>query len=512
MTTFTWVGGSSTNWADPANWTPTGYPSAAGDTALIDNAGTYTVSVADGEIDTIDSLTLDAPGATLSVNGTLAFGGANTASINAGTLALGSTGSITGFPDVTVAAGATLDVSNSANQVLGSLSGAGLVLVGSQLLVIGVDGQSTTFSGTLQGAAQDSSQVEQIGTGTLTLDNATMNAGELLVGNGNLAVGDGTNQLFYLAVGEGIGSNGNATISGGVLNIGTIGTDPNNLHASFQVGDFGGTGLVTQTGGTVNITGSLNIGNQGGTGTYNLQDGTVNLLAGLYDIGRNADGNPAGSGTLNVSGGLLDIKAGSLVLGNFYPNSGTNGQSNGLMVQTGGTVLVEGSGAIDLSSLGNGEYDLNGGTLEVGGSGLENHYQGGSGTGALHMGGGTLAVTGANLTTDATVVLDAGSSSALALGALNATFSGGITGAGTLEVSGTGTASFAALNATGTLELQGGTVDITNTGAIGQIHVDTGASTSLTMTAGKAMSVAGAIAIDAGATLTVNGSITGSPM
>jgi len=509
MTAFTWVGGSSANWADPANWTPAGYPSAAGDTALIDAAGTYTVTVNSGETDTIDSLTLNASGATLSVSGTLAFGGANTASVDAGTLVLGSTGAITGSPDVTVAAGATFDVSGSASQTIGSLSGSGLVLLGTNTLTIGVDNVSTTFSGTVQGGATfDQGALVQAGTGTLTLDNATMTNNELIIATGNLAVSAGTNQLFYLALGEGAGHSGSATISGGVLNIG--GTSPATLKSALQVGDFGGTGLVTQTAGTVNVTGSFNIGNQGGSGTYDLMGGTVNLLAGLYNVGRNANGNPAGSGTVNVSGGQFDIQGGSLILGNFYPNSGTNGQSSGVMVQTGGTVLVGSSSAIYMASLGNGEYDLNGGMLEVGGTGLANHYQGGSGAGTFYMGGGTLAVTGSNLTTDVQVVLVASTDSTLSLGALNASFSGAITGAGTLEVSGSGTASFSALNATGTLELQGGAVDITNTGAIGQIHVDAGVSTTLAMTTGKTLS-AGAIAIDAGATLTVTGAIAGDP-
>jgi hypothetical protein len=464
MTAYTWIGGSSANWADPANWTPTGFPNVAGDTATIDAAGTFTVSLAAGETDSISSLTLDAPGATLSVNGTLAFGGANSAAITAGTLAVGSTGAIVGDPDVTVGAGATFDISGGGNQSIGSLSGDGLVLLGTHNLTIGGTGANTTFSGTVQGAALDEGALIQDGTGTLTLDNATMTNNELTIANGNLAVGEGTNQIFYLALGEGAGNSGSATISGGVLNIG--GTSPATLKSALQVGDFGGTGLVTQTGGTVNVTGSFNIGNQGGNGTYELENGTLNLLGGLYDAGRNAGSNPAGSGTIDVSGGVFDIQAGSLILGNFYPNSETNGQGSGLMVQTGGTVLVEGSSAIYMASLGNGEYDLDGGTLEVGGTGLANHYQGGSGTGSFHMGGGTLAVTGSNLTTDVNVVLDAGTESTLSLGALNASFSGAITGAGNLDISGTGTASFSTLSGTGTLTIENGTT-LSVAGAVG---------------------------------------------
>jgi hypothetical protein len=509
MTSFTWVGGSSSNWADPANWTPTGFPSATGDTATIDAAGTYTVSIASGETDTIDSLTLNAAGATLSVGGTLAFGGANTASLEAGTLVIGSGGAITGAPDMTIAAGATFDISGAANQTIGSLSGAGLVVVGTHNLTIGGDNLDTTFSGTVQGGASpDQGALVHVGTGTLTLDNATMTNNELIIGTGNLAVGEGTSQIFYLALGEGTGNSGSATITGGVLNIG--GTSPT-LKSALLVGDFGGTGLVTQTGGTVNVTGSFNIGNQGGNGTYDLESGTLNLIGGgLYNVGRNANGNPAGSGTINVSGGVFDIQGGSLILGNFYPNTGTNGQGSGLMVQTGGTVMIAGGSAIYMASLGNGEYDLDGGTLEVGATSLANHYQGGGGTGTFHMGGGTLAVTGSDLTTDVQAVLDTGTESTLSLGALNASFSGSVTGAGTLDVSGTGTVSFAALDATGTLELQGGTVDITNSGSIGEINVDAGASATLTVTTGKTLS-AGAIAIDTGATLTVNGSVTGNP-
>ncbi len=64
------------------------------------------------------------------------------------------------------------------------------------------------------------------------------------------------------------------------------------------MGDFGGTGTVNQTGGTVMVKANcpsianctaLNISSRGGTGTYNIGGtGQLNLAGGSRSIGRNS--------------------------------------------------------------------------------------------------------------------------------------------------------------------------------------------------------------------------------
>lgn len=69
------------------------------------------------------------------------------------------------------------------------------------------------------------------------------------------------------------GGNGTVSLSGGSLNLGN--------NTGFYVGrDFGSTGLVQQTGGSVtglaNTAGIFSIGDQpGSNGTYNLQAGSL---------------------------------------------------------------------------------------------------------------------------------------------------------------------------------------------------------------------------------------------
>ncbi len=107
-------------------------------------------------------------------------------------------------------------------------------------------------------------------------------------------------------------------MSGGTLTIGT----------ALQVGDFGGQGTVSQTGGTVVVTplcgvvgscASINIGNQGGIGTYVISGGELDVVGGNDVIGRvQGRAHASSSGELDISGsGEVDISGGAhFVLGN----------------------------------------------------------------------------------------------------------------------------------------------------------------------------------------------------
>jgi len=91
MTTFTWKSGVSSDWSTSADWSPAG-PPGAGDTALIDVAGTYTITISTAE--PANAVTLDATNATLDLEsgGTLTLSGTNpTLAVLAGTLDLAGT-------------------------------------------------------------------------------------------------------------------------------------------------------------------------------------------------------------------------------------------------------------------------------------------------------------------------------------------------------------------------------------------------------------------------------------
>ena len=68
-TAYTWVGGSSGDWDDAAEWDESGYPASLCDTALIDTDATV-----DFSNECIESLTIDQVDVTITGTGTLKAG------------------------------------------------------------------------------------------------------------------------------------------------------------------------------------------------------------------------------------------------------------------------------------------------------------------------------------------------------------------------------------------------------------------------------------------------------
>ncbi|MEX3813610.1 hypothetical protein AB3X96_25660 [Paraburkholderia sp. BR13439] len=163
---------------------------------------------------------------------------------------------------------------------------------------------------------------------------------------------------LWLGLGNTLATQVPGSTSSGALNVsgGTL-----TFNSALQVGDFGGTGSVTQTAGNV-VFGtpgtpvSLNIGDQGGTGTYNLSGGTVtfgNSATDFVTLGRNTQGNPS-SGTLNLSGGTFNVANGALFIGSNVTSTGSQG--TGMINQTGGTLAIGSASRLYLAAAGNGTY------------------------------------------------------------------------------------------------------------------------------------------------------------
>jgi len=411
-------------------------------------------------------------------SGTLTLSAAETYTgttrIDAGTLALTGAGSIAASSGL--ANSGTFDVSGTtAGTSIASLSGNGRVDVGLRALAVGTDNGSTAFSGTIVngGVNWDPSYgvFAKVGTGTLTLDGATISGGEAHVRGGSVAVTSGATRVDYLAVGtgrtSGVSNVGGLGVSGGTLTVGT----------TLQVGDFGGVGSVTQTGGTVVVDrlcgssshcASVNIGNQGGTGAYTISAGTLSLLRASLALGRNTAANPAGSGTLNLGGtGLVDLTDGRLNIGNWVSVSGSTPRSSGLVNQTGGTLRIRSGGTLYLSGSGNGVYDLLGGALEIGGTSLRANYGNGSGSYALNLGGGTVRAFDAALTAPVNATLLAGTQSTIDSNGLGVAWSGVLSGSGALAKTGAGTLTLSAANSyAGATTIGAGTLALTGAGSI----------------------------------------------
>jgi hypothetical protein len=88
-TTYHWIG-STSNWETGANWTPSGGPPGSADNAIIDQSGTYTVTVSAN--DSLSNLTLSTATATLAISDNHQFTVNGTAISNAGTIDLNSAG------------------------------------------------------------------------------------------------------------------------------------------------------------------------------------------------------------------------------------------------------------------------------------------------------------------------------------------------------------------------------------------------------------------------------------
>jgi autotransporter-associated beta strand protein len=89
-----------------------------------------------------------------------------------------------GAATITLNGNAVLDITmhNTPGVTIGSLAGAGSVLLGANTLTIGSNNQSTTFSGVIEGTGG----VSKIGTGTLTLSGVNTYTGATTVGAGVL--------------------------------------------------------------------------------------------------------------------------------------------------------------------------------------------------------------------------------------------------------------------------------------------------------------------------------------
>jgi len=302
--------------------------------------------------------------------GTLTLSGANTytgaTTINAGTLALSGSNRIGDQSAVTVAAGATFNL-GTASDTIGSLAGAGNVTVTSGTLSVGQNNTSTTFGGVIGGAGR----LTKVGTGTLTLGGANTYTGLTTISAGTLALGAA-----------------NRIADGSALSIAAAGT--------LDLGGFDETvASITGAGATSLGAGVLTTGGNNSSTTYS---GVMSGSGGLTKIG---------TGTLTLSGGntytgATTINAGTLTLG----GSNRIGDQSAVTVASGATFSLGTSSDTIGSLAGAGNVTLTSGALVAGQDNTSTNFGGViSGGGAFTKAGtGTLTLSGANTYTGATTV------------------------------------------------------------------------------------------------------------
>ncbi len=404
---------------------------------------------------------------TLTLSGAKYYSGNTT--ITAGTLALGAAESLPDSTQLTVAAGATYAL-NNLSDTLNGLSGAGTVSLGSGTLIVGAASADGTFSGVISGTGG----LTKAGLGTQILTGAntysgttTINVGTLQIGNGGTTGSLASSSIVNHAT-LAVHRSDDVTLAGALSGAGTL--------AKFGNGTLTLTGTNTSTGPITLSAGTLQIGDGGTAGTLaasaitnhgTLAFNRADHLTSTAPISGPGSLVKLGSGTLTLSGahtytGATTITAGTLALGAHF----TIPDTSPVTIAAGATLDLNGYSDTVGSFAGSGSIALRTGTLVSGGDHTSTTFAGVlSGPGALlKLGTGTLTLTGTNTYTAGTTVSagtlqigDGGTTGTLPGNITNQatlafnrsdalTYSGVISGTGTLTQLGTGTLTLSGAN------------------------------------------------------------------
>ncbi|QEG33643.1 autotransporter-associated beta strand repeat-containing protein [Bythopirellula goksoeyrii] len=398
----------------------------------------------------------------MTIEGSNTYSGAT--SITGGTLRLNGSGQLSSSTDVSVSSGATFDLNGISNQV-DSISGAGTILLGGAVLTVDETAGTRNFTGNIL----ESGEMQKNGAGTLSLGgNNTftlldINAGTLQVssagnlGSGNIELGSGTLQAtasFTNARPILINS------STAVINVDTSDT-------LTQSGVISGSSNFTKLG---NGTLSLNASNSH-TGDININDGIlaisssnrindasdITLLAGatfdLNGFSETVDTLSGTGGTVATDGGIITVDENSV---STYTYNGAITGSGGRLTKSGTHTMVLGG-----SNTYTGVTTINGGTLRLGSA---NRISNSSdlvvnGSGTFDLNNFTEAVD--SITGSGLITLGSGTLTVVENSASTRTFSGSITGTGSLAKNGSHTLVLTGNNTfSGELSLSGGTLSV----------------------------------------------------
>jgi T5SS/PEP-CTERM-associated repeat protein len=255
---------------------------------------------------------------------------------NAGTATIST--AITDVPTViTIGSGAgnsgTVSVEASGNIAV-ALGGATTVGKNGGTGTLNISGGGSITTGTLGVGGDAPGGIPSAGQGAMTINTS-----------GTVASDD-------VGVGVGAGGNGNVTMAAGTWNI-TAGAG-----GGFGIGVAGGSGIVTLSGGNVNVLGATAVGFQGGTGALNVL-GTAGMATGFLYVG-DVGGTGVGNMTINTTGAVVSTDA---TIGNG--GTGTVKVESGLWSMNNLTIQDGGSGTVNVI----GGDLVAGGTVNVGQTG-----------------------------------------------------------------------------------------------------------------------------------------------
>ena len=374
--------------------------------------------------------------------GTLTLYGANTYTgatiVSGGTLALGHNNTLPDASAVTVNSGATLNF-GSLSDTVGSLAGAGSVILGSGTVPIGADQTSTTFSGDLSGTGR----LTKIGSGTLTLTGASTHSGGTTVSTGlvnfNSLANFGTGTVSLAGGGLQWATGTTTDVSPRLADLGGGGStfDTNGNSVTLATALTGSGRLIKTGAGTLALTsGNTYIG---GTtvlaGTLQIGDGTasgsiIGTISNSATVAFNRSDDYSYNGTITGTGGLenngptlrlataqtytgpTNLNSGSLILpssSNQFLSAATkvniaSGASLNLSGQTNLTIAgLTGTGQV--LSIGNSRLTLN---IAANDTSLFAGVFFSRRLALTKSGAGTLTLVGANTNADSTTIVSAG--------------------------------------------------------------------------------------------------------
>ena len=261
--------------------------------------------------------------------GTLTLSGANTyggtTQINGGVLSAGDNNVFSPNSAVSIATGATLDLSNlfGTSQTIAGLSGAGSVtLGGAQLTVATAAGVSTTYGGVISGSNSGvGPSLTKAGSGTLTLTGVNTYTGPTNVNGGTLFLGGAGSIASSAVVALGSGTFDVSGISSPITAIQSLfslntaatvkvggktlifGGSQQNDVPDFFLGSFTGAGGLIYSGAD---TAFLNGNSSGFTGTLLITAGTVSIGGDFGNI-TGAGAKFGGNVTVNPGGTLAGM-------------------------------------------------------------------------------------------------------------------------------------------------------------------------------------------------------------
>ncbi len=394
-------------------------------------------------------------------------------------------GALSGTGTLTKSGTGTLELTGTSTKtggftVFGTLIGNTSNLTGN-ISNFGVTEFKQNANGTYSGVVSNTGSIRKTGTGTLILSGNNTYTGGTNVTGGVLQVSTNANLG---------GASGNIGLSsGGALQLGAS----FNTNRTLSVGAGGGTintqGFDSTFSGTTIGTGLLT---KAGTGTLTLT-GTSSKLNG-YSV---AAGTLVGT-TSNLQGGVANASV-------LRFDQGTNGTYNDVISGT-GTLEKTGSGVLTLAGVNTytGATTISGGTLQVS---ADNNL--GSG-GAVSLSGGSALQLGASFNTSRDFSFGAGGGIISTQG-FDSTFSGNLSGSGTLAKTGSGTLTLTgASTKTGGFNVSAGTLvgttgnltgDIINSGILRFDQAGNG-------TYGSVISGTGAVQVQGGGIITFGGTNT----